>query len=73
MATIYATLINQSKFNYHLFSSASFYKIIEENQLSDETELIITLDFNQKLTESDTDKIEVKLQFKHQIQIQETK
>ena len=39
MATIYARLRNQSKFKYHIFFSASFYKNDEEDQRSDETEL----------------------------------
>ena len=38
MATIYATLINQYKFKYHMIFSASFYKINEEDQKSDESE-----------------------------------
>ena len=41
MATIYARLINQKKFKYHILFSASFYKIIEEDQRCDEIELFI--------------------------------
>ena len=36
MGTIYARLINQYNFEYHVIFSASFYKIIEEDQRSDE-------------------------------------
>ena len=46
MATIYARLINQYKFEYHILFSASFYKINEEDQRSDEIELIINLNIN---------------------------
>ena len=44
MATIYAWLINQYKFQYHILFSASFYKINEEDKRSDEIELFITLE-----------------------------
>ena len=73
MATIYARLINQYKFIYHILFSASFYKINEEDERSDEIELFINLNINNNLTESDIDNIDVKSQFGHQIQIQETK
>ena len=53
MATIYARLINQYKFIYHLLSSASFYKVNEEDQRSDEIELSINLKINNNLTETD--------------------
>ena len=43
MATIYARLRNQYKFKYHKIFSASFYKINEEDQRSDEIELFINL------------------------------
>ena len=35
MATIYARLLGQNKFTYHILFSASFYKINEEDQRSD--------------------------------------
>ena len=73
MATIYARLINQYNFKYHILFSASFYKINEEDQRSDETEIIIILNNNLNLTENDIDKIDIKSQLKHQIQYQETK
>ena len=73
MATIYATLINQFKFKYHIFFSASFYKINEEDQRSDEIELFVNLIINNNLTESDNNNIDVKSQLELQIQIQETK
>ena len=43
MATIYARLKNQYKFKCHLLFSASFRKINEEDQTSDEIELFINL------------------------------
>ena len=73
MATIYARLINQSKFKNHILFSASFYKINEEDQRSDEIELFNNLNINQILTESDIRNIDVESQLEHQIQIQETK
>ena len=62
MATIYARLINQYKFKYHIIFSASFYKINEEDQRSNETELFINLSINHNLTETDFDNIDVKSQ-----------
>ena len=73
MATIYARLINQYKFKYHILFSANFYEINEEDQRSDELELFINLYFNHNLTETDIDDIDVISQFENQIQIQETK
>ena len=73
MATIYSKLINQYKFKYHILYSASFYKIKEEDQRSDEIELFINLNINNNLTETDINDTDVKSQLEHQIQIQETK
>ena len=73
MATIYARLKNQYKFISHILFSASFYKIVEENQRSDEIELFNNLSPNKILTENDIDKIDIKSQLEQQIQIQETK
>ena len=73
LATIYARLINQKKFNYHIINSASFYKINEEDQKIDEVEFIIDLNVDYNLTESDINNIDVKSQLEHQIKIQETK
>ena len=86
MATIYARLINQCKFNDHILFSASFYKINEEDQRSDEIELFINLKINnnlielfinlktnKNLTETDINNIDVKSQLEPQIQVQETK
>ena len=72
MTTIYARLINQYKFISHILFSASFYKMNEEDQRSDETELF-NLNINHNLTENDIDKIDIKSQLEHQVQIQETK
>ena len=73
MATIYARLINQYKFKYHILFLASFYKINEEDQRSDKIELFNNLKINNKLTETDINNIDVKSQLEHQIQFQETK
>ena len=73
LSVIYARLINQYKFKYHTLFSASFYKIIEEDQRNNEIELYINLNINHNLTESDFDIIDVRSQLEHQIQIQETK
>ena len=73
LAIIYARLKKQYKFKNHLLFSASFCKINEEDQRSNESELYINLKIIHYLTESDIDNIDVKSQLKHQIQIQETK
>ena len=43
LSVIYARIINQYKFKYHTFFSASFYKIIEEDQRNNEIELYVNL------------------------------
>ena len=73
MATIYARLINQYIFKYHLLFSASFYKNIEEDQRSYETQIFNNLNINHNLAENDIDKIDIKSHLEHQIQIHETK
>ena len=73
MATVYARLINQYKFKYHILFSASFYKNIEEDQRSEETELFIKLNINHNLTKTDIKNIDVQSQLEHQVQIQEIK
>ena len=72
MSVFYARLINQYKFKYHALFSASFCKIIEEDQRRNEIELYINLNINHNLTESDIDNIDVRPQLEHQMQIQET-
>ena len=72
MATIYANLINQHKFKYHIKNSASLYKIKKEDQKNDEIELIKNLNISYILTETDIINIDVRSQLEHQIQIQET-
>ena len=73
MATIYARVINEYKFKYHILFSASFYKINEEDQRSDEIELFINLNIKNNLRETDNNKIDDRSELEHQIQIQETK
>ena len=72
LSVIYARLINQYKFKYHILFSASFYKINEEDQRSNEIELYKNLKINHNLTESDIDNNDVKSQLEHQFQVQET-
>ena len=62
MATNYAKLTIQYKFKYHIIFSASFYKIDEEDQRSDEIELLFFLIINNNLTETDIINIDVKSQ-----------
>ena len=59
MATIYARLIKQCKFKYHILFSASFYKINEKDQRSDEIELFFSLNISNNLTEIDINNIDV--------------
>ena len=73
MAILYAKLLNQYKFKYHIFFSDSFYKINKEDQRSEEIEFCINLNINILLTETDFDYIDIKSQLEYQIQIQETK
>ena len=73
MATVYARLINQYKFKYHILLSASFCKNNEEDQRSEEIELFIILNINNNLTETDFNDIDVTSQLEHQTQVQETK
>ena len=68
MSVYYARLINQYKFKYHILFSASFYKINEEDQRSDEIELFINLINDHNLTENDINDFEAKSQLEHQIQ-----
>ena len=72
-ATIYARLINQNRFSYDFLFSASFYKSNEEDQRSDEIDIIDTLNFNHNLTESDINNTDVRSQLEHQIQFRQTK
>ena len=73
MATIYDRILNQYNFKYHILFSASFYKIKEEDQRNDETELFFNLNINHIITETHINTVDVKSQLEHQIQIQETK
>ena len=62
LSVIYARLINQYKFKYHKLFSASFYKINEEDQRDNHTELYINLKINNNLTESDIVNIDIRSQ-----------
>ena len=59
LSVIYARLINQNKFRYQTVFSARFDKQDEDNQVLDETELIINLNINHNLTETDINNIDV--------------
>ena len=73
LSVIYARLINQYKFKYRASFSASFQKIIEEDQRNNEIEFYIKLNINHILTESDNINIDAKSQLEHQLEIQQTK
>ena len=73
LSVIYARLINQYKFRYHIVFSATFDKQGEDNQVLDETELFINLKIKHSLTESDLDEIDVRSSLEHQIQQQKMK
>ena len=73
LSAIYARLINQYKFKYRTLFSASFYKIIEEDQRKNEIELYINLKINHNLTEADIDNIDLRSQLEHKVQVQKTK
>ena len=73
ISVINARLINQYKFKFHTFFSASFYKINGEDQRNNETELYINLKNNHNLTEPVIDIIDVRSQSENQIQVQEIK
>ena len=73
MATIYAKLMNQYCFKYQKAFPASFDKQDEDNQLLDETELIINLNINHNLTETAIGNIDNKFPLEHPIQKQEKK
>ena len=72
LAIIYLRLINQYIFEYHTLFSASFYKINEEDQRSDEIEFFFSLIISHYLTETDFEKIDVKCHIEHEIEVQET-
>ena len=67
----YARLINQNTFKYHTLFSASFYRINEEDQRKNETELFINLNIIHNVTESDNDITGIRSQLEHQIRSQE--
>ena len=73
LSTIYARVINQYIFKYQTVFSARFHKQNEDNQVLDETELIINLIINHNLTQTDIDTIDIRTPLEHQIQQQEMK
>ena len=73
LSFIYATLINQYEFKYQTVFAARFDKQNEDNQVLDETELVININIDHNLTQSDFDKIDIKSPLEHQIQQQEMK
>ena len=60
--------MNQYIFKYQTIFSARLDKQGEYNQLLDETELFINLNFKHDLTENDFDKIHVRSPLERQIQ-----
>ena len=71
LSMIYARLINQYKFRYQTVFSARFDKQDEDNQVLDETELFLNLNFNHNLTETDINNIDVIFPLEYQKQQQE--
>ena len=58
MATIYARLINQYMFKHQTVWSARFDKQDEDNQVLEETKLLLNVNINHNLTESDISNID---------------
>ena len=73
LSVFYARLLNQHKFKYQTVFSARFDKQDENNQVLDESELLINLNINHILTGNDLDNIDVRSPLEHQIQQQEIK
>ena len=73
LAMIYARLLNQYKFKYQTVFSAKFDQQDEDGELLDEIELFNNININQKLTQSDLDKINIIFPLEFQIQQQEMK
>ena len=73
LSVLYARLINQNNFKNRTSFSDTFYKVIEEDQRNNETDLIINLNVYHILTESDIDIIDVIFELEYQIQNHETK
>ena len=70
LSVIYARLINQYKFKHQTVFSARIDKQDKDKQVIDETELIINLNINHNLTQTDIDNIDVKYPLEHEIQHQ---
>ena len=73
LSVSYARLMNQYKFKYQTVSSAGFDKQNGDNQVRDEIELLLNLNLNHNLTQTDLDKIDIISPLEHQIQQQELK
>ena len=73
LAMIDARLINQYKFKYQTVFSARFHKQDEDGELLEETELIINLNINHNLTETDVNNNDVVSSLEYQKQQQEMK
>ena len=71
LSVIYAKSLNQYIFKYQTVFSARFDEQDEDNQVLDETELLINFNINHNLTETDLDNTDIKSPLKHQIQAQE--
>ena len=73
MANVPPRIINQHNFIYRTVFSTRFDKQDEDDQVLDEIEIWIILNFNRNLTESDIDEIDVRPQLEQQIWNQESK
>ena len=70
IASLYAGLKKQNKFNYRTVFAARSDKQDEDGQMLEETDFYTNLNFNHNLTESDIERIDVSFQLEQQIQKQ---
>ena len=70
MAKLYATLVNEYKFEYQTVFSAGIVKQNENDQYLDEIDFYNNLNNNQNLTQSDFDNIDIRSQLERRIQNQ---
>ena len=73
MSLIYAKLKDQYKFKYQLTSLVLFKKYGEDNEITSEVELPITLSISHNLTQSEIDNINFQWTLENRIQILEMK
>ena len=72
-ASIYTRIIKQYNFKYQTVFSARSDKQEEDNHLSNDTEICVSLSINKNLPETDFDSIDNRYPLQHQIQKEELK